>query len=66
MAMIWIQTVFKLIRLAIIIVMISYFAGTFFFIIADLTNDMHVVSRHVTDDGFGHNFIEFFGIDQMT
>jgi hypothetical protein len=66
MAMIWIQTIFKTARLGIIIIMISYFVGTFFFIIADIASKDKVEHDHDADDKAQSDYINFFKLDELT
>ena len=65
MALIIISTIIKMIRLAIILILISFYIGIIFFILADLTNDFPSVARHVDSDDVGENFIEYFGFNEM-
>lgn len=58
MLIITIQTLFKTLRLIVIIFMVSYFLGLFFYIFADLTNDIQKVAD-------SENFIDYFGINEL-
>ena len=62
MTILAISYAFKTFKLIIIIFMISYFLGIFFYIFSDLTRRLHMV----TDSGSGENFIEYFGIESKS
>lgn len=67
MAQIWIKTIFKTVRLIVIIFMISYYAGMIFYIFCDLTNNIAIIADDY-DEGnqVYNNFIQFFDIDKET
>jgi hypothetical protein len=44
---------------------ISYFIGIVFYIFADLTNDMLMVTPEGQDEGYYENFIDYFSINNL-
>ena len=67
MAQIWIKNFFETFRLIIIVFLFSYYIGMFFYIFADLTNDIDRVAQQYDDSNDAHaNFIMFNGLEQKT
>ena len=64
--MIWISTIFKTFRLGVIVFILSYYLGIFLFLLSDLTNGTHSIEENLDEDGVSENFINYFGIDEMT
>ena len=66
MAQIYIKNFFQTFRLIIIVFLVSYYVGIFFYIFADLTNDIEKVAEKYDDSDDGPiyaNFIMYNGLE---
>lgn len=59
--LIWISNIFKVVRLAIILFLVSYFFGSIHFIYSDLLSDIQS-----DDPDSNEHFIEYFGLKDLT
>ena len=62
MKIIWISIIFKVFRMLVLIAVISYYFGTFFFIFSDLTCNTYLAEKN--EDEVDH-FVEAYGLDQF-